>query len=134
MYASGLPPGATASFNPSTVTPGSAGAPTVLTIQLAPLAAGMLDPHQDFPYRHLPLASFALMMGLFGAGFRRRRCPRMLQRALAFSVLACALATLVGCGGGFVGPPTTQPGSYVVTITGTSGSTQASTMVTVVVQ
>jgi uncharacterized membrane protein len=41
---------------------------------------------------------------------------------------------LVGCGGGFVGPPTTQPGSYVVTITGTSGPTQASTTVTVVVQ
>ena len=41
---------------------------------------------------------------------------------------------LAGCGGGFLGPPTLQPGSYVVTVTGTSGSTQASTTVTVVVQ
>jgi hypothetical protein len=40
----------------------------------------------------------------------------------------------VGCGGGFLGPVSTQPGNYVVTITGTSGSAHASTTVTVVVQ
>ena len=34
MSATGLPTGATATFNPPTVTPGSAGAPTVMTIQL----------------------------------------------------------------------------------------------------
>jgi sugar lactone lactonase YvrE len=134
MSASGLPPGATASFNPPTVTPGSAGAPTVLTIQLAALTAGTVDPHGNFPDRHLPFASFALGIGLCGIGFGRKRCPRMLKRVAAFGVLACAAGTMLGCGGGFIGPPTTQPGSYVVTITGTSGSTQASTTVTVVVQ
>jgi sugar lactone lactonase YvrE len=134
LSASGLPPGASATFNPPTVTPGTAGAPTVLTIQLAALAAGMFDPHRNFPYRQLPFAAFALTIGLFGAGCGRKRGSRMLKRALAFAVLAGAAATLLGCGGGFLGPPTTQPGSYVVTITGTSGSTQASTTVTVVVQ
>jgi sugar lactone lactonase YvrE len=134
MSASGLPPGATATFDPPTVTPGITGAPTVLTIQLAPAAAGMFDPHRDFPYRNLPVVPLAATMGLFAAGFSRKRHPRMLKRAAAFAVLACFAATLIGCGGGFAGPPSTQPGSYVVTITGTSGSTQASTTVTVVVQ
>ena len=134
MSATGLPPGATASFNPPTVTPGSADAQTLLTIQLAPLAAGVFDPHRDFPYRHLLFAGFALTLGWCGAGFGRKVCSRGLKRAVSFGVLACATAMLAGCGGGFLGPPTLQPGSYVVTVTGTSGSTQASTTVTVVVQ
>jgi sugar lactone lactonase YvrE len=134
MTATGLPPGATASFNPPTVTPGSAGAPTELTIQLAPLAAGMAEPPRNSPYRQLPFAAFALTIGLCGLRSRRKRAPRMLKRALASGILACAVSTLIGCGGGFLGPSTTQPGSYVVTITGTSGSTHASAMVTVVVQ
>jgi hypothetical protein len=134
LSASGLPPGATATFNPPTVTPGSAGATTVLTIQLAALAAGAFDPHGNFPSRHLPFAAFALTIGLCGAACGRKRGSRILKRTVAFAVLACLATMLVGCGGGFVGPPTTQPGSYVVTITGTSGPTQASTTVTVVVQ
>jgi sugar lactone lactonase YvrE len=134
MSATGLPPGATATFNPPTVTPGSAGAPTQLTIQLAALTAGISMPPRNSPYWQLPFASLALMIGFCVIGFRRKRAPGMLKRALAFGVLACVVSTLVGCGGGFQGPPSTQPGSYVVTITGTSGSTQVSTTVTVVVQ
>jgi 2-polyprenyl-3-methyl-5-hydroxy-6-metoxy-1,4-benzoquinol methylase len=41
---------------------------------------------------------------------------------------------MIGCGGGFLSPPTTQPGNFVVTITGSSGSLHVSTTVTVVVQ
>lgn len=128
MSATGLPPGATASFNPPTVTPGTAGAPTVLTIQLATVAA-LIDPH-----RSLPFASFAFAIGLCSVGFRPKRLVRRFKRAIAVAVLCCAASTLFACGGGFVGAPTTQPGSYVVTITGTSGSAQVSTTVTVVVQ
>jgi hypothetical protein len=53
---------------------------------------------------------------------------------LAFAMILCALGTSIGCGGGFLGPPTTHPGGYVVTITGTSGALTASTTVTVVVR
>jgi hypothetical protein len=134
LSASGLPPGATATFNPSAVIPGTAGAPTVMTIQLAPLAARALPGEGNSPYRNWPLAASVLMLGLCGAGFRGKRFSTKGRRALAFAVLAVSTLTLIGCGGGWPGPPTTQPGSFVVTITGTSGALQASTTVTVVVQ
>ena len=75
MSATGLPPGATGSFNPAMVTPGSAGATTVLTIQLAgadgsitPMARGPrapLAPQEPFPA--IPAA--ALTLGLVTLGF-----------------------------------------------------------------
>jgi hypothetical protein len=132
MSASGLPRGATATFSPPTVTPGIAGAPTVLTIQLAALAAGMVDPHREIPF-----SSLAFAIGLCGFGLRRKRFSRRCKQVLAFGFLAGTtfmLTTMTACGGGFAAPLTTPPGSYVVTITGTSGSAQASTTVTVVVR
>ena len=41
---------------------------------------------------------------------------------------------LSACSGGFLGAPITPKGSYVITITGTSGSLSPSTTVTLVVQ
>ncbi|MGB8918176.1 MAG: Ig-like domain repeat protein [Candidatus Sulfotelmatobacter sp.] len=135
MSATGLPPGATASFNPLTVTPGTAGAHTVMTIQLAPLAAAVL-PEVDPPYRPWPWPwpSFALALALCGFGLRHKRVPVTLRRTLLLAPLALSLLALFGCGGGWRGPSTTTPGSFVVTITGTSGTLTASTTVTVVVQ
>jgi hypothetical protein len=138
MSATGLPPGATASFNPLTVTPGTVGASTVMTIQLAPLAAAVLPevdpPHRPWPHRPWPLPSFALALALCGFGLRRKRVPVRLRRTLLLAPLALSLLALFGCGGGWRGPSTTTPGSFVVTITGTSGTLTASTTVTVVVQ
>jgi hypothetical protein len=127
MSASGLPPGATATFNPPTVTPGSAGAPTVMTIQLASLTAKAADPHRN-------LTSFIFFFGLCGIGFGGKRFRRKSKRGLALLVLALAASSSLACGGGFLGPPTTRAGSYVVTITGTSGAAHVSATVTVVVQ
>ncbi|MFZ0419023.1 MAG: Ig-like domain repeat protein [Candidatus Sulfotelmatobacter sp.] len=129
MSATGLPPGATASFNPLTVIPGNAGAPTVLTSQLAAVAA-RIDPQ-----RKTPFGSLAIAMGLCGMGFRRKGLSRRFKRGLTLTSLACVAFTLTGCGGGgFLRTSSPQPQSYVLTITGTSGSIQASTTVTVVVQ
>ena len=128
MSASGLPPGATASFNPPSVIPGDAGAQTVLTSQL-----GVLATRAD-PLRKISFGSFALTLGLCGMGFRRKRSSQRLKRALALISLACVAFTLVGCaGGGFLHTSNPQPDTYVVTITGTSGSIQSSASVTVVV-
>ena len=127
MSASGLPPGATATFNPPTVTPGSAGAPTVMTIQLASLTAKAAEPHRN-------LTSFIFFFGLCGIGFGGKRFRRKSKRGLALLVLALAASSSLACGGGFLGPPTTRAGSYVVTITGTSGAAHVSATVTVVVQ
>ena len=135
LSASGLPPGATATFNPATVTPGSAGAPTVLTIQLAALAAGG-NPASDIPThpRGLPLAGFSLGFVLFGAVLGRKRMPRGLVLILALASLGVGTSLLTGCGGGFANTPSTQGGTYTVTVTGTSGSFHASTTVTLVVE
>ncbi len=142
LSATGLPPGATATFNPPTVTPGAAGAPTVLTIQLAPLAASA--PGRGIPANRkgLPLLPFSLGVGVFGVMFSvvsgRRRIPKRIPKtrmlAAALAVLGAASLFATGCGGGFANTPATSAGNYIVTVTGTSGSFQASTTVTLAVQ
>ncbi len=137
LSATGLPPGATATFNPPTVTPGSAGAPTVLTIQLATLTASNL-PRGISPNRAgLLVLPFSLGFVLFGAVLARRRIPGRIQKTLGLAVALAVfgVATLLtGCGGGFANTPATPAGNYTVTVTGTSGAFHASTTVTLVVQ
>jgi hypothetical protein len=130
LSASGLPPGARATFDPPTVTPGGAGAQTVMTIQLAALTADIPAQH-----RRLPVAPFSLAFILFGAVLGRKRIPRPLVLVLVLASLGVTASLLTGCGGGFANTPSaTQAGSYTITVTGTSGSFQASTTVTLVVQ
>jgi hypothetical protein len=133
LSATGLPPGATASFNPTTVTPGAAGAPTVMTIQLAKLAASVSGKERRAPARQFVFASLFLAACCLSC-VRRKRWHTRFRRIAFFAVLVFAGMTTVGCSGGFSGPPTTHPGQYVVTITGTSGSVHASTTVMVVVR
>jgi hypothetical protein len=133
LSATGLPPGATASFNPATVTPGGSGAPTVMTIQLAKLAANISGEERrasagQFVFASLFLAACCL------SGVRRKRWPTQFRLVAFFAILVFAGMTTVSCNGGFLSPPTTHPGQYLVTITGTSGSVRASTTVTVVVR
>jgi sugar lactone lactonase YvrE len=131
LSASGLPAGATATFNPPKVTPGSAGAPTVMTIQLATLAAGIPANH-----RGLPAAEFGLAFAVFGTVFGAALgCKRRSRRLMPLLILAGVTASLItSCGGGFGNTPQTRAGNYTITVTGTSGSFQASTTVTLVVQ
>jgi hypothetical protein len=138
LSATGLPPGATATFNPPTVTPGSAGAPTVMTIQLAALTAS--NSAREVPANHkgLPVVPFTLGFAVFGVVFGgvlgRKRIPRTLVLGLALAVLGVSTLVVTGCGGGFANTPSTPAGNYTVTVTGTSGSFSASTTVTLVVQ
>jgi hypothetical protein len=130
MSASGLPAGATASFNPATLTPGAAGAPTVLTIHTAAQTAGIpANPKQGFPYMPISLAA-----GLFLMGGKRKRLAKSLPMLLALVMLAATTFSLTGCSGGFAGNTAqAQNHSYVITVTGTSGSQHASTTVTLIV-
>ena len=82
------------------------------------------------PLCNMQRVAFALC----GFGLRRKRVTITLRRTLLLAPLALSLLALFGCGGGWRGPSTTPPGSFVVTITGTSGTLTASTTVTVVVQ
>jgi sugar lactone lactonase YvrE len=132
LSATGLPPGATATFNPPTVTPGSAGEPTVLTVQLAAVTASL--PARSIPTRRrgLPVAPFSLALVMFGTVLGRKRISRTLALSLALAGLGVTSLLLTSCGGGFSNtPPATD---YTITVTGTSGTFQASTTVTLVVE
>lgn len=137
LSASGLPPGATATFHPPTVTPGSAGAQSVMTIQLATLTA--IFPARSMPAHHggFPGAQFSLASILLGVGLGRKRLSRALLLVLLLATLGVTAAMLTGCNAGFGSPLThtrTQAGTYTVTVTGTSGAFHASTTVTLIVQ
>ncbi len=124
LSASGLPPGATVSFSPASVTPGAAGATTTMTIDTATLSSA--DRSRSLN-RVLAVPALALLL-IFPIGARRRTVIR-LSCTLAFVVIAAALQ---GCNGGFAlpqAPAASQPQTYTVTITGTSGSTSHTTTV-----
>ena len=129
LSATGLPPGATVTFTPPTVTPGSEGATTVMTIQLGAAVASNTDRGIPAHHQGLPVAQFSLAFVLFGAVLARKRLPRTLVLALALTVLGVATSLVTSCGGGFSAPP-----SYTITVTGTSGTFQASTTVTLMVK
>jgi len=71
---------------------------------------------------------------LICAVFVLTRVPRRLRLASAFAGFAGVAMLISGCSGGFAGGPSTTLGSYVLTVTGTSGSHHPSTTVTIVVK
>ena len=131
MSATGLPRGSTGLFVPATVTPGALPGSTALSIQLATLAAGRLPGQSPSPGAPSPAYAVATGLLLF---VRRKQLRRSFRLAACILSVAILGATLAGCNGGFLRPPSTAPGKYIVTITGTSGATVQSATVTVVVQ
>jgi hypothetical protein len=125
---SGLPAGATCSFNPATVTPSGSAASTQLTVS-APTQSSRL-PQRD---RSLfPFAAVALSAGIFGWG-RRRGCRQWMLLAIvccgAGLFSGCGGSSAAGGGGGNQPPPTTA----TVSVTATSGSLQQMTTIVVTV-
>jgi hypothetical protein len=125
LAASGLPTGATATFTPSSVTPGSTAASSTLTIQTATTTATASN-------LTWPLAAPALAaLGLFFLPGKKRR--RWITLYLLLFASLGALTALSGCGGGFAIPAPANV-NYNVTITATSGSESQSTTVVLTVQ
>jgi trimeric autotransporter adhesin len=142
MSASGLPAGATATFNPPVVTPGSNGANTVMTVTFAKNAGTTPLPTDPQPSQPTPLTPFALFaisaLGLTAMLAQKlaTRFPRPLTAAFTTAALLVASVSVVGCNGGFAGlsPNTPAAQTVVVTVTGTSGSIHHSTTVTIDLQ
>ena len=130
---SGLPPGVTATFNPSTIAAGSSGATTTLTLN----AGSQARLHQNqFPFKGLPTSTalaFVFLPVIFSS--KTRKAALRLSRAstLAIALLAlAALTVLSGCGGGGFFGHSTQ--TYTVTVTAASGPDTHTTSVNVTVQ
>jgi hypothetical protein len=129
LTATGLPAGATYSFSPATVTPGSALASTVLTVQTTKPVATALNLGGA---AGITFALFALPFSVSRRARRMLKASRLLSLAIAVLLLG-GVAGLTGCGSsnGFFGQPAQ---SYTVTVTGTSGTLAHSTTVVLNVQ
>lgn len=131
LSVSGLPPGAIPMFKPPTAIPASAGAQSVLTLQL-PAKAGNF-PRQAPKFPSAPLL-LGLLFTLFCLACALTQVPRGLRLAGALAGVAGSALLIFGCSGGFTEGPSTQLGTYKLTITGTSGPYHPSTTVTVIVK
>lgn len=126
----GLPPDLNCSFFPSAITPGSSGASSALTVKAAATSANRRE-----------RTGFAFASGFLGFGlFGMTVVGRMNRRRALMMIGACMVATLLAigtaCGG--VSAATVNANSsaksYPVTISGSAGSVQISTTVTVTVK
>ena len=121
---SGLPAGATATFNPATIAANGGQQTITVTIQTAATTAAEHAP--PLGRRLAPLALALLLLPLFGAS-RIRREGRHLTRWLCFALLlggTAATAALMGCASnnGFFAQ---AQKSYDVTITASAGGLRA---------
>jgi sugar lactone lactonase YvrE len=130
LSATGLPTGATATFAPTSVTPGGESASSVLTIQTASLTAQTRAADRRPGWAWMPAPTLAFCIPLLW--WRRRDRVRLLSTGLLCVLLTVGAGMLSGCGGGYYSKPPAQ--TYTLTVTGTSGSTQHSTTVTLTVQ
>jgi hypothetical protein len=129
LSCSGAPAMSTCSFNPSSVTPGSTAAPVVMTIATTASSASVRPRRTLFYALWLALPGFVLL-----SSATRRRRVFLSVSLLALCLLVLSLASCGGGGGG-TSPSTggggggggttqqgTQPGTYTITVTGTSGT------------
>jgi hypothetical protein len=138
LSCSNPPAGLTCSFSPAVVTPGSTTVSSVLTFSTSTAFASIkLPPSKrgNLPFNPYIL-SFAVMGSVLMGGINRKRA----LRALALSSLICAVLLFSSCGGGGGKASTpalsspTAPSPVAVTISGASGTTQASTTVSINIQ
>jgi Big-like domain-containing protein len=122
---SGLPPGATASFSPASLSV-NAGAQTVtLTVRTTATTAWTIAPSIG---SRLATTSLALLLvPLFGASRMRRRGRKPGPWLCLLLLAGMATTLLSGCGGGGFAQ---SPKSYPLTITATSGALQHTTSIT----
>jgi Domain of unknown function DUF11/Putative binding domain, N-terminal len=133
LTATGLPPGATATFSPPQVIPGTGMVSSNMTVQTS-TQASLLAPFSHGTRWPVVPSSFALACCAAWAGFRRKRRERF-SRYLALILLLISMGAatfgLMGCGAGFA---QIQPKTYTITVTGTSGAATASTTVQLTVE
>jgi hypothetical protein len=126
LSVTGLPSGATATFSPSTILPGSGAVNVTLTVSVSNSAA-MRSPRNPFGSEALPVALGLILLPIITDLRKSSRFGRITCLTL-LAIGSIVLVGLGGCGGnGSVGgktgtPSTPQPQNYTLTVTATSGS------------
>jgi hypothetical protein len=135
----GLPSKCTASFSPTSGTPGAGGVTTTLTLTTkassSSASAGLLRA-TGFGPPAMGLLAIGLTM-LLGNVIRKRVPWRLNRRWLTACALVCLVILIGSCsaGGGDDNPPNTgtPKGTYQISVQGTSGNMTVPTVVTLVV-
>ena len=130
LSVSGLPVGATSSFLPPSVIPNGGAVTSTLTVGTTNVAA-LSAPH--FGESRIGGQGAVLALGILLLPWMRvKRMRQSAARLLSAVVLLAGLTCLWGCGaGGFAGH---SQQTYILTVTGTSGSIQHATTVTMTLQ
>lgn len=127
LACSNLPAHSSCSFLPATVPAGSGTTDVVVTIQTTANTHAALTNGRSF-YAY---ASWLPLMGLFGlAVMTMPRKRRRVSPIVLITLPVFALALLIGCGSNSTPQPAnngTPPGTYTITVTGSSGNVTQTT-------
>jgi hypothetical protein len=130
LTCSGLPSNLKCLFAPGSVIPGANTASSILTVEATARGAAA----NDREVRPFYVADGLLGFGLFGVVFLGKIDRRRLFSLVAVAMLGVAVMGTLSCGSTPVATPSSSvSSSYIVTVTGNAGSTQASTPITVTV-
>ena len=125
---SSLPAGASCTFSPATITPGTSAVPFSLTVAVPSASAALLQPHNTWLATQISLSVCPLVGILLLAGNRRKQS----QRWIVLAMLGLLLPTLVGCGGGSNNSTSQSPVTYNIQVLGKTTAQPNAVPITVV--